>query len=138
MNRLKCAQSAALFLNLGGTILLGLSFQATASDFRLITAHGYDVRSHQPSADKTAYAICVNNYALAVTDATSGLIIGTKNCPQWESAKPAAVVTSEYPWLGYTGLLSTGLGFLLQLLIVSEFPPLMKLLGPQKPARKRR
>jgi hypothetical protein len=94
----------------------GAVIQATSSDFRLVTAKGYNAFSNLPDPGSTAYAICVNNYILAMTDSKGSVAIGKHNCPNWESARPSAVVTAEYPTLLYIGLLLSALGFLIQFL----------------------
>jgi hypothetical protein len=94
-------------MNLAGTILLFYSFQATSSDFRLVTA---------PSprwAGEKEYDLCVNGFNLAGTDTKQGMIWGGK-CADWGNSRPAAVVNIEHPFfegLGFTLLL---LGFALQ------------------------
>jgi hypothetical protein len=107
----------ALLLNLAGTILLALSFQATSSDFRLVTALGYDLNG-KVATGVTAYALCVNDYTLLVTDSARGVGIGHKGCPNWESSRPSAVVTSEHPLFLYLGLGCSAIGFFMQLLII--------------------
>jgi hypothetical protein len=102
-------QKIALFLNLAGTIVLFYSFQATSSDFRLVTAPvklgqlapPNNIVVGQPGnlhpGDKQ-YALCINNYTLLSTDASSGIHMAYPGCPSWENAKPAAVVNLEYPF----------------------------------------
>jgi hypothetical protein len=109
-------QQRALILNLVGTALLFYSFQATSSDFHLVTA-----KTHSAIAGEiTHYALCVNNYTLLESDSKNGLIMGSKGCPSWEQSRPAAVVNIEHPafeGLGFTILL---LGFLIQYLAVPQ------------------
>jgi hypothetical protein len=112
--------SLALLANLVGTFLVTLSFQATSSDFRLVTARGYNIFGAAPSPGNTAYAICVNNYTLAATDSSGSVGIGIHNCPNWVNARPSAVVTAEYPSLLYLGLILSMAGFLIQLVLVSR------------------
>jgi hypothetical protein len=98
-------QKAALLLNLSGTIVLFYSFQATSSDFRLVTAPRQ--KGPQPRAavvagrggtpSETQYALCVNNYTLLSSDASSGVRFAYPGCPSWENARPAAVVSIEHP-----------------------------------------
>jgi hypothetical protein len=112
----------ALFLNLAGAILLALSFSATSSDFRLITARDTDVFG-KPSPGHTAYAICANNYTLAITDSAGGLGMGIRNCPNWDKSYPAALVIADHPvWL-QIGLALAIFGFLIQLLTVATNAP---------------
>lgn len=127
--RSKTTQAVALFLNLIGTILVALSFQATSSDFRLVSAHGYDVQGRPASPYATAYAICVNNYTIAATDSQNTFAMGGRNCPDWDNSRPSAVVTSEYPWLLYFGLVATMLGFLIQFLLMLDMSVVRKILG---------
>src|SRR5438477_5134189 len=96
----------ALGCNLAGTVLVFLAFQATSSNFRLITTS--DGRS----------ALCVNNRALIIAIPNDGFTIGTSSCPEWVNARPAAVVNFEnrtFVWLG--GIL-TFLGFAIQFLAI--------------------
>jgi hypothetical protein len=115
----------ALFLNLAGTLLLAFSFLATSSDFRLITAANTDGYG-KPAAGRTAYAICVNNYVLVLTDsAKNGIEMGENGCPHWDNASPAAVVTYEHPSLLWIGIVAIAIGFLIQLVTIpkTETPP---------------
>jgi hypothetical protein len=73
-------------------------------------------RGHAPGS--TAYAICAQNYVLAVTDTRSSLLLGTHNCPNWDKSSPAAVVVAEHPWMLWLGLTMSALGFLIQLFAV--------------------
>jgi hypothetical protein len=96
----------SLLLNLVGTVLLFLSFQATSSNFRLIT-----------TADGNS-ALCVNQRALLVSYANGNWGMGIYTCPEWEHARPAAVVNIENPSFVTLGFICTTLGFLLQFLSV--------------------
>jgi hypothetical protein len=107
----------ALLSNLAGTILLALSFQATSSDFRLVSARGFDLRG-QINPASTAYALCVNNYTLVISDSVNGIGFGRPGCPNWESSRPAAVVNSEHPRFIFLGLGMSAFGFLLQFLTI--------------------
>lgn len=117
----------ALLLNLAGTGLIASSFAATSSDFRLITAPG-----------STAYAICAQNYVLAVTDARGGLIVGTHNCPNWDKSSPAAVAVAEHPWMLWLGLIMSALGFLIQLFAVPSAKATLTVDPPITRAERRR
>jgi hypothetical protein len=66
------------------------------------------------------YALCVNNYTLIVSDASSGIGFGHKGCPNWATAKPAAVVNVEHPIFVGIGFVILLAGFLLQLLAVPQ------------------
>jgi hypothetical protein len=94
-------------LNIFGTILLFFSFQATSSDFMLVT-----------TKDERA-ALCVGNAALFVLDQRGGLGIGTK-CPDWQTGRPTAVVNTEHPSLASSGLFLLILGFLTQLISIEQ------------------
>ena len=67
-------QRIALILNLAGTALLFYSFQATSSDFRLVTATS---RSVLTPGEFKQYALCVNNYTILQTDSQHGMKIGS-------------------------------------------------------------
>ena len=116
-------QQVALFLNLGGTALLFLSFQATSSDFRLITAETHSVLS----GDFNEYALCVNNYTLLESDANRGVLLGAKGCPDWERSHSVAVVNIENPRFVTAGFICTLLGFLLQLISIQRPPTISEL-----------
>lgn len=97
-------QAAALFLNLFGTILLFLSFQATSSNFKFVsTADG-------------RHAVCVYEKAFVIRDPDAGLHFGAFPCPNLENARPAAIVNAEHPSFIFLGFALNGLGFLLQIL----------------------
>jgi hypothetical protein len=116
---------AALLLNLAGTIFLFYSFQATSSDFKLVVApyvppplrvlpNGQILPNRLWPAGTKQYALCVNNYALLVSDASSSIMLGHKGCPNWENAKPAAVVNIEHPAFEGLGFSLLIIGFSLQ------------------------
>ena len=94
----------ALILNLAGTVTLFLSFQATSSNFRLITTK--DGKS----------ALCVDQRAMVVALPGGAWTIGSQQCPDWENARPAAVVNIEKPGFVTLGFILTTLGFLFQFL----------------------
>jgi hypothetical protein len=123
-------QKAALALNLVGTIVLFYSFQATSSDFRLVTApyvlppmpagwippKGFVL----PPPGSKQYALCVNNYTLIESDARSGILMGHRGCPDWEDSKPAAVVNIEHPAFEGFGFFLLISGFTLQYFSVPQ------------------
>jgi hypothetical protein len=96
----------ALILNLLGWACLFLSFQATSSNFKLVTAP--DGKS----------ALCVNGRALIVSLPQGGTAIGMNVCPDWEHARPAAVVNIEIPSMVTLGFIFITAGFLLQFLSI--------------------
>jgi hypothetical protein len=109
-------QRFALLLNLIGTALLFFSFQATSSDFKLVTAKSHSVLG----GDSTLYALCVNDYALLVTSSHNDLGFGHPGCPAWDMARPAAVVNIEHPMFEGLGFLILLCGFFLQYLSVPQ------------------
>lgn len=110
-------QRFALLLNLAGTALLFYSFQATSSDFRLVTARTQSVLAKD---EFVQYALCVNNFALVQTDSTGGVMIGHRGCPDWQHARPAAVVNIEHPVFVGLGFMTLMAGFLIQYLSVPQ------------------
>jgi hypothetical protein len=92
----------ALLCNFVGAVLLFLSFQAASSNFRLVT----DKRGDS--------ALCVQDRVLVQSLVNGGIRIGSIRCPQFEDAKPVAVVTIELPWMAYSGFILTLFGFVLQ------------------------
>jgi hypothetical protein len=109
-------QQFALFLNLVGTALLFYSFQATSSDFKLVTA----TTKSAVAGEIKQYALCVNNYTLLETNGRTGVGIGMHSCPGWENARPAAVVNIEHPAFEGLGFVLLLLGFLIQYLAVPQ------------------
>lgn len=110
-------QQFALILNLAGTALLFYSFQATSSDFRLVTAVSHSVLADH---ELKQYALCVNNYALLQTDSKGFVGLGHMGCPDWERAKPAAVVNIEHPTFEGLGFITLLAGFRPQYLSVPQ------------------
>jgi hypothetical protein len=51
-----------------------------------------------------------------MTRPAGGYYLGTMTCPEWEHARPAAIVNSEHPMFVTLGFVLTVLGFLLQYL----------------------
>jgi hypothetical protein len=96
--------------------MLFYSFQATSSDFHLVTAKTHSVLI----GDITHYALCVNNYTLLETDSKNGIMIGTPGCPSWADSRPAAVVNIEHPAFEGLGFILLLLGFLIQYLAVPQ------------------
>ena len=92
----------ALICNLVGAMLLFLSFQATASKFRLVTDKWGDA------------ALCVNDRLLMQALSNGGWRIGSERCPEFDKGKSVAVVNIELPWLAYLGFILTLVGFALQ------------------------
>lgn len=108
-------QKGALLLNLAGTIILFYSFQATSSDFRLLT-----LTSNGPFGSEKRYALCVETEAMLITE-KRGISIGIPGgCPDWAHAKPAAVVNIEHPTFEGLGFLLLLLGFALQYFSVPQ------------------
>jgi hypothetical protein len=106
----------ALALNLLGSLLLFYSFQATSSDFRLVSA----TSNSTIAGELKQYALCVNDYTLLETDSHHGVAIGSMGCPDWEHARPAAVVNIEHPRFVGIGFILMLSGFLLQYLSVPQ------------------
>lgn len=113
---------SALFLNLLGTGLLYLSFQATSSTVKIIT---------QPNGTT---AMCVGSTALFEGRA-GAFVIGT-GCPDWTNARPIAIVTVEKPALIYLGFALLTLGFLIQLLSVPSPKTLAQMRADVKAAER--
>lgn len=96
-------QKLAAALNLVGAVLLWLSFQATSSNLRIVT-----------TADHRT-ALCAGGRALIVDDPIhGGTGYGIARCPEWENARPAAVVNVELPFLVTLGFILLLLGFIVQ------------------------
>jgi hypothetical protein len=122
-------QKAALVLNLVGTGVLFYSFQATSSDFRLVTAPlqrgqrlpiAAVVAGSGGNLGDRQYALCVNNYTLLSSDVASGIRLAYRGCPSWQDAKPAAVVSIEHPRFEGLGFFLLILGFGLQYFAVPQ------------------
>ena len=84
--------------------MLFLSFQATSSSIKVVTT----------SDGKTA--LCVNNKGMVVFTPGLGIQLATSFCPEWEHARPAAIVNIEKPIFVTWGFILTTAGFLLQFL----------------------
>lgn len=115
----------ALLLNLVGTALLFLSFQATSSNFRLITTAAGDS------------ALCVDKYAMMISSATTWQM-GHMPCPDWEHSRPAAVVNVEHPSFVTFGFIASVGGFLLQFLTVPRRKTLAEINEEMRILRKER
>ncbi|MFY9939530.1 MAG: hypothetical protein WAK33_21790 [Silvibacterium sp.] len=107
----------ALSLNLLGTVALFYAFQATSSNFKLVTVKDRSVLG----GTQEQSAICIYGRALIVqNEGGSWSFGGGSPCPDWQHAKAAAVVNIEHPTfegLGFALLLT---GFLLQYLAVPQ------------------
>ncbi len=105
----------ALAMNLTGTLLLFLSFQATSSSFRL-------VKRNNSLFFKTEkeYSICVEDYTLLSTNAQGSVAIGHRGCPSSEDDRRAAVVNTEHPVFITIGFSLILIGFVIQFFAVPE------------------
>lgn len=109
---------AALLLNLAGTILLALSFQATSSALNFVTGHDVNIKGQSVPGSKT-FLLCYGNDLIAGADSTGyNAYGGYLHCGQSNDSKPAAVVNAEHPWMLFAGLILSAVGFFLQFLII--------------------
>ena len=150
----------ALLLNLVGTILLALSFQATSSDFRLVTATNVDFMAasdydllKQPQ-DQNLIPPAVHHYdkvfgicsrdrmligeGLYGNEGYTAVIISTPGCPDSKHAKSAAVINTEHPSFLYVGLVCSAFGFFIQLLIVHRRKTIAEINDEMRVLRKQR
>lgn len=106
------AQMARLsaFLNLLGAFLVFLSFQATSTNLLMIA-----------NKDKS-FAFCVGDRAVfGLIPGGRGTYIGA-SCPEGQDAKPAAVASTDSPWLAKLGWIILAIGFALQIFSVESSP----------------
>lgn len=100
-------QRFALVLNLFGTLLLFVSFQATSSNVRIVRTR-----------DGSMTALCVESEAIFVTE-KRGVGIGA-NCPSITDGRPVAIVNIEKPALVGFGFIMILIGFALQIISVPD------------------
>jgi hypothetical protein len=117
-------QRIALALNVIGAGILFFSFQATSSDFRLITTKVGDS------------ALCVKGMTLQIVRHNGTWQMGGMNCPDWENAKPAAVVNFEHPSFVTVGMLLLTLGFVIQFMSVPNPKTIAQLRADLKDAKR--
>jgi hypothetical protein len=108
---------AALILNLLGTVALFYSFQATSSNFRLVT-----VKTDSPVAGQfERSALCIYGHTMIEAGSERGVwSIGGGPCPDWEHSKAAAVVNIEHPMFESLGFTLVLMGFALQYFSVPQ------------------
>lgn len=94
-------------LNFLGALLVFLSFQATSTNFLLVTG------------PQNTSALCIGDRAMFLMTNDGGVGIGT-TCPKGEDTKPTAVVNSDAPWLGYLGWGILASGFIMQFFSVEK------------------
>jgi hypothetical protein len=82
--------AVALIVNIAGTACLWWSFQATSSNFRLISAEDVTARG-RPSAGARAYSICVDKLELGSIDSTQSTYVGTGGCTLWDKGAASAI-----------------------------------------------
>jgi hypothetical protein len=104
----------ALILNLLGTVALFYSFQATSSNFRLVT-----VKKSSVLGGNEQSALCIYRRAM-LTALPDGTFLLGGYCPDWEDAKAAAVVNIEHPIFESIGWVLLSLGFFLQLFAIPQ------------------
>jgi len=120
-------QKGALALNLLGSALPFVLFQATSSDVKIVAT--IDHRT----------ALCVAGRAMIVTSpGGSGVSIGMPACPDWENARPAAVINVEYPFFVTLGFLMLISGFVIQYFAVPDPHTIDRLRSEPKAWRKTR
>jgi hypothetical protein len=112
----------ALFLNLLGTVLLYLSFQATSSTVKIVRTT--DGRT----------ALCMGE--IGVFANKGNVVEFGLGCPDPTNARPIAIVTVEKPALIYIGFALLTLGFLTQLLSVPSPKTLAQMRADVKAAEK--
>ena len=117
--RSRYAELAALFLNLLGTILLSVSFQASTSEFRLVKTVRPPDGMRITNPEKFIYSICVKNEAVAEKILHGSLEIGSnEGCVREPDSDHVAVVTSNHPKAGFWGIIANAAGFALQFIII--------------------
>jgi hypothetical protein len=105
MTKARMARLSA-FLNLLGAFLVFLSFQATSTNLLMIA-----------NKDKS-FAFCIGDRSIfGLLPGGRGTYIGA-GCPQGQDAKPAAVVSTDSPWLAKLGWIVLAIGFGLQIFSV--------------------
>ena len=108
------------FLNLLGSFLVFLSFQATSTDLLLVTEKG-----------KKNVAFCIGDRAVfGLTADGKGTAMGY-GCPQGTDVKPAAVINTDSPGLAKFGWILIGIGFFLQLFSIETPLPPIQLTNPK-------
>ncbi len=107
-------QRWALALNLVGASLLFFSFQATSSDFRLVT-----VKPDDPKSPYAQYSICVGDFTIVGARYPFSSYIGEAGCPS-KNASRAAIVNIEHPSFTTWGFSLTLLGFLVQFFTIPK------------------
>jgi hypothetical protein len=101
MTKSQIARTSAC-LNVLGSLLVFLSFQATSTRLLLVTSND--------KSDKTA-AFCIGDRAFfGISKDGSGTMMGYA-CPQSENMKPTVVANSDAPWMGKFGWFLLLLGF---------------------------
>jgi hypothetical protein len=97
------------FLNLLGSFLVFLSFQAASTNLLLVTEKG-----------TKNVAFCIGDRAVfGLTKDGRGTAMGY-GCPQGVDAKPAAVVNTDSPGLAKFGWILIGFGFFLQMFSIEK------------------
>lgn len=96
------------FLNLLGSFLVFLSFQATSTNLLVIA-----------NKDQS-FAFCIGDRAIfGLIPGGRGTYIGTA-CPTGTDAKPAAVVNTDSPGLAKFGWILIAFGFFLQMFSIEK------------------
>lgn len=125
-------QRIALILNLAGTALLFYSFQATSSNFRLLTR----INTSVVAGTMEESALCVYGVSMLTVNKEGGWVVGGATCPDWEHAKSASVVNIEHPSFEGFGFVMLLAGFLLQYLSVPHPKTINQLRADIKAAKK--
>lgn len=134
----------ALCLNLVGTILLALSFQATSSDFRMVTASDVYVKDNAPGVFVhyvNVHAICSLNDTIIMEGTPypksngKNIVLSTQQpCP--DRSHSVAIVNTEHPRFLFIGLILSAVGFFMQFLAVPRRKTIPEINGELRALRK--
>jgi hypothetical protein len=95
-------------LNLLGSLLVFASFQATSTKLLLVTGNGKEI------------AFCIGDRAVfGLSPDGRGMMMGYR-CPTGDTAKPAAVVNTDAPWMAISGWMILAAGFGLQFFSIEK------------------
>lgn len=109
-------------LSLIGAILLGLSFQATASDMQVVTGYAWEAHGTQGSYEPYVALCTGNNLVIRAFKGPNSNMDVSGACPKGDIERPVAAVTRESRRFFFWGWMAVIVSFLLQVGLVIKRP----------------
>jgi len=108
-------EAAGLSLNVGGSIMSAVSFQASSSAMRILSMP-HPVVDIRPGHEGKIVSLCANDHVLLQSDRNTVLLGSSEKCDEKEGAYSVSVITSDHPTMAKWAAFLTAAGFVAQAL----------------------